>query len=96
MLKQATDDEFRLYKALKKTKAKFILSTWHHNDYRENLMVEKYWSEFNVVTTDHFYHAGGNIENRSTVTEALYFNFEKPEISESVLIESEQLELIDA
>jgi len=89
------DDEFRLYKALKKTKAKFILSTWHHNDYRENLMVEKYWSEFNVVTTDHFYHAGGKIENRSTVTEALYFNFEKPEISESVLIESEQLELID-
>lgn len=70
------DDEKRLFECLYRTKAKFILSTWHHNDYRRNLMVEKYWSNFNIVTQDHFYHSGGKIENRRSIVEALVFNFE--------------------
>ena len=70
------EDEELLFKLLKNTKAKFILSTWHHNDWRENTMIEKYWSNFNIVTKDHFYHTGGNIENRKTVVEALVCNFE--------------------
>jgi DNA adenine methylase len=68
-------DEELLFQLLSSTKAKFILSTWHHNDWRENGMVEKYWNKFNVVTKDHFYHSGGNIENRKTVVEALICNF---------------------
>ncbi len=68
-------DEELLFQLLSNTKAKFILSTWHHNDWRENEMVEKYWNKFNVVTKDHFYHSGGNIENRKTVVEALVCNF---------------------
>lgn len=68
-------DEELLFQLLSNTKAKFILSTWHHNDWRENEMVEKYWNKFNVVTKDHFYHSGGNIENRKTVVEALVYNF---------------------
>ncbi len=38
-------------------------------------MINKYWSKFNIVTKDHFYHNGGSIENRRTVVEALVCNF---------------------
>lgn len=70
------DDEHRLFELLRNTKAKFILSTWHHNDYRENIMIEKYWNQFNIITKDHFYHSGGNIQNRKSVVEALVCNFD--------------------
>ena len=70
------EDEKELADLLEKTPARFILSTWHHNDYRENEMIEKYWSNFNIVTRDHFYHSGGKIENRKSIVEALVFNFD--------------------
>jgi DNA adenine methylase len=69
-------DEELLFNLLCETKAKFILSTWHHNDWRSNEMINKYWNKFNVVTKDHFYHNGGNIENRRTIVEALVCNFD--------------------
>ena len=69
-------DEENLFHLLKETKAKFILSTWHHNDWRENEMVKKHWRQFNILTKDHFYHNGGNIENRREVVEALVCNFD--------------------
>ena len=69
------EDEGRLFELLSATQARFILSTWHHNDYRRNEMIERYWQRFNVVTRDHFYHAGGRLENRRSVVEALVFNF---------------------
>lgn len=69
------DDESRLFELLSSTRARFILSTWHHNDYRENEMVHKYWRSFNIVTRDHFYHSGGKIENRRSIVEALVYNF---------------------
>ncbi|MGL4364566.1 MAG: hypothetical protein ACRCSB_05135, partial [Bacteroidales bacterium] len=65
-----------LFQLLSETKAKFILSTWHHNDWRENEMITKYWNKFNVLTKDHFYHNGANIENRRTIVEALVCNFD--------------------
>lgn len=72
-------DELDLFEALWRTPAKFILSTWHHNDYRENEMINRYWGRFNVMTKDHFYHNGGKIENRRSVVEALVFNFDVQE-----------------
>jgi len=69
-------DEELLFHMLMETKAKFILSTWHHNDWRENDMINKFWNKFNIVTKDHFYHNGGSIENRRTVVEALVCNFD--------------------
>ncbi len=69
------NDERCLYELLASTKSKFILSTWHHNDYRKNEMIDKYWNNFNLVTRDHFYHSGGKIENRRSIVEALVFNF---------------------
>jgi DNA adenine methylase len=73
-------DEELLFKLLSETKAKFVLSTWHHNDWRENEMIKKYWDKFNIVTKDHFYHNGANIENRRTVVEALICNFNTGQI----------------
>ncbi len=75
-------DEELLFSLLLETKAKFILSTWHHNDWRQNEMINKFWNKFNLVTKDHFYHNGGNIKNRRTVVEALVFNFPSENISQ--------------
>ena len=68
-------DEKMLFCLLSKTKAKFVLSTWHHNDWRENDMIKKYWSKFNIITKDHFYHNGASLENRREIVEALVCNF---------------------
>lgn len=75
-------DEEILFKLLSQTKANFILSTWHHNDWRENIMIKKFWSKFNIVTKDHFYHSGGHLENRKTIVEALVCNFELHKITQ--------------
>lgn len=72
-------DEQELFKALSETKALFILSTWHHNEFRFNEMIERYWNKFNILTQEHFYHNGGHIENRHSIVEALVFNFELTE-----------------
>jgi DNA adenine methylase len=69
-------DEENLFHLLSETKAKFVLSTWHHNDFRENEMIKKYWNKFNIITKDHFYHNGANLENRREVVEALVCNFD--------------------
>lgn len=86
-------DEEALFNALSNTPAHFILSTWHHNQYRANEMIEKYWNRFNVETQEHFYHGGGHIENRHEMTEALVFNFELQEGRENGNDEYEQLML---
>lgn len=78
----SAQDEELLFNQLSETKAKFILSTWHHNDWRENEMIHKYWNKFNIFTKDHFYHNGGNIENRRTVVEALVCNFDTDKIDQ--------------
>ena len=69
-------DERRLFEALSNTRARFLLSTWHHNAYRENDMVKRYWGRFHVETREHFYHAGARTRNRNAVVEALVCNFE--------------------
>ena len=75
-------DEELLFHLLSQTKAKFVLSTWHHNDWRENDMVNKFWKNFNIITKDHFYHNGGSVENRRTVVEALVCNFDTDNFSQ--------------
>ena len=70
------ENEEALYNALLNTPAHFILSTWHHNEFRANEMMNRFWNNFNVETQEHFYHGGGHIENRHAMIEALVFNFE--------------------
>ena len=70
------EKEQQLYKSLSETKAKFILSTWHHNAYRENEYIKTLWKEFYILTKEHFYHIGGSEKNRNTMIEALVTNYE--------------------
>lgn len=65
-----------LYESLKATQARFILSTWHSNEHRENPTIPTFWSEFNVITREHFYHVGAKESNRKPMLEALVTNFE--------------------
>jgi DNA adenine methylase len=69
------NDEQELYELLKVTPAKFILSTWHSNQYRNNVALEKYSSEFTVLTREHFYHVGASEKNRNPMLEAIVLNY---------------------
>jgi DNA adenine methylase len=67
--------ERELFSKLSSFRGRFILSTWHHNDYRENEYVKSLWSEHTILTREHFYHVGGKEKNRNPVFEALVTNF---------------------
>ena len=86
-------NENGLFRALSICEGKFILSTWHHNDYRANEYIKTLWSKFEILTRDHFYHVGGKEENRNPVVEALVVNF-PVHATEIATRKSEQLLLI--
>lgn len=67
-------DEADLYRLLKMTKAGFLLSTWHHNSFRQNTCIDRYWKEFHIYQKEHFYHLGAAISNRNSMVEALVTN----------------------
>jgi DNA adenine methylase len=69
------NDEAALFEALSRFTGRFILSTWHHDDRRENEYVKELWAKYNVLTREHFYQVGPKIENRGPVVEALVTNF---------------------
>ena len=69
------DQERALYRALSKTTSKFILSTWHHNDFRKNEYIEELWSRYNILTRKHFYHVGAREKNRNAMIEAIVTNY---------------------
>lgn len=77
------EKEILLNKSLNETKSKFILSTWHSNDYRENEYLKTIWSKYSILTREHFYHVGGKEKNRNSMLEALITNFP----AESTLLE---------
>ena len=86
------EDEESLFNALLHTPAHFILSTWHHNEFRANEMMERFWNHFNVETQEHFYHSGAHIENRHAMIEALVFNFELYKPNQMNIVELQQEE----
>ena len=67
-----------LNQILKETKANFIFSTWHSNDYRKNEYIERLWSDYRIITKDHYYHVGGKENNRNPMLEALITNLKQP------------------
>ncbi len=69
------NNEQELYELLKATSAKFILSTWHSNQYRANESIEKYSSDFTILTREHFYHVGASEKNRNPMLEAIVLNY---------------------
>lgn len=68
--------EKKLNELLDKSNSRFILSTWHSNDYRKNEYLDTIWNKFNILTKEHFYHIGGFEKNRNPILEALVTNFE--------------------
>lgn len=69
------EHESQLFISLSEFNGKFILSTWHHNNYRENEFIKTLWNKFPIVTREHFYHVGGSEDNRNPMVEALVTNF---------------------
>lgn len=67
--------EKMLYEFLKNTKAKFILSTWHSNQYRQNQYINVLWGQFYNYMVEHFYHLGANENNRNSIKELLVNNY---------------------
>ncbi|MBF0516301.1 MAG: Dam family site-specific DNA-(adenine-N6)-methyltransferase [Nitrospirae bacterium] len=87
-------NEEHLFKTLSAIDAKFILSTWHHNDFRENEYIKSLWSRFKILTKEHFYHVGGKEINRNPVVEALVVNYyAEPKIKIKTVQECGQLSL---
>lgn len=87
------EHEHSLFNMLDKLPGKFILSTWHHNDYRSNEFIETLWSKYSILTREHFYHVGGSEANRNPMIEALVTSF----VASSKLVsipQSEQLSLL--
>jgi DNA adenine methylase len=70
----SSEEEKRLTNILKRTKAKFILSTWYGNDYRKNDILQPTWESFCIQTKPHFYFVGAKESNRSQMTEAIVSN----------------------
>ncbi len=66
--------EHDLFKALDEAPCQFILSTWHHNDFRANEYIPMLWDKYHVLTKEHFYHVGGSEENRNPMVEAIITN----------------------
>ena len=76
---------------LSTTKAKFILSTWHSNQYRSNTTLETLWKPFHVVTQEHFYHIGAKESNRNAMMEALVMNFVSKKIKSELKRQSQPM-----
>lgn len=70
-------DEADLAALLANLPCKFILSTWHSNEFRTNIQVEKNWvsDSFHIFTKAHYYHVGAAEELRHPMLEALITNF---------------------
>lgn len=70
-------DEEDLGDQLIKLPCRFILSTWHSNEFRTNLAMEKKWrgAPFHIFTKEHFYHVGSSESLRHPMIEALVTNF---------------------
>lgn len=79
-------NELDLEKSLQNCGAKFMVSTWHSNQYRKNIYLESLWKSYNIITTSHFYHLGGKEENRNAVTEALILNYEVKPRQETIKV----------
>jgi DNA adenine methylase len=78
------DEEIILNNGLQESGARFILSTWLSNKYRNNDYVFSIWKDCNISTKEHFYHVGAKEDNRNAVYEALLSNFKlKDSISNS-------------
>jgi len=88
-------DERELFEILNECPCRFILSTWHSNQHRENAFLQTFWSRFHIVTQAHFYHVGAKEVNRKPMLEALVMNFVPEHRDEEPKERPEQLMLFE-
>lgn len=89
------ENEQYLFDILNESPSRFILSTWHSNQYRKNVFLETMWSKFHVITKEHYYHIGAKEENRKPILEALVSNYKPTRLYEEPIVRAEQLSLLD-
>lgn len=70
-------DEADLGERLANLPCGLVLSTWHSNEFRSNLTIERKWGQepFHIFTKEHFYHVGSSEDLRHPMIEALVTNF---------------------
>lgn len=70
-------DETELGNLLKQLPCRFILSTWHSNEFKTNGMIDRHWNDprFHLLMREHFYHVGSTEDLRHPMIEALITNF---------------------
>ena len=74
-------DEEELAILLKGLPCRFILSTWHSNEFRTNEIIARTWKDdprYHILTRKHFYHVGSTEDLRHPMIEALITNFPAP------------------
>ena len=76
------DEEQKLHDLLIQSGAKFLLSTWHSNQYRQNEYLETIWGDCGYETKEHFYHVGAKESNRNAIQEALVSNYSLSTVTE--------------
>lgn len=69
------ESEYALCRALQSSGVDFMISTWDHNEYRENIYIGQVWSFCQKVTQEHFYHVGARETNRRPMMEALLLHY---------------------
>lgn len=86
-------DEEDLARLLKGLSCEFILSTWHSNEFRTNMMIPKNWSGpgIHVLTRKHYYHVGSSEDLRHPMVEALITNFPVAQVAPERAGVTEQL-----
>ncbi|MCP4361870.1 MAG: Dam family site-specific DNA-(adenine-N6)-methyltransferase [Chloroflexi bacterium] len=70
------EDERDLLALLSLCSGRFILSTWHSNQYRSNPTIPQFQKQYHIVTKEHYYHVGAKESNRNPVLEALIMNYQ--------------------
>jgi len=85
--------EENLFQLLTKTKARFVLSTWHSNQHRHNPYIDRLGAKFVIVKKNHFYHVGAKELNRKPMLEAIVMNYQpKPAPTMAVFHQPKLLE----
>ncbi len=71
------ENERELVTSLQKINCRFILSTWHSNEFRRNPLIDRNWNDngFHLFTKEHYYHVGSSEDLRHAMLEALITNF---------------------
>lgn len=69
------ENDERLFKALVSSGSKFIISSWLSTSNKKNEMIDKLYSNYYILTKEHFYQVGPKVENRHNVIEVLITNF---------------------